>query len=93
VEETRCNRCGATWLGPGALAPIAAHEVASLIRGGDRITAIRRLREVTGLGLRDAKAVEHHVTRTPGACQSCGAVLITGGRDACYGCGSLNYDW
>jgi ribosomal protein S27AE len=93
MEETRCDRCGAAWLGPGALDPTAAHEVASLIRGGDRITAIRRLRDVTGLGLRDAKAVELHVTRTPGECQRCGAVLVAGGRVACPKCRSLNYDW
>ena len=66
MEQARCDRCGATWLSPVALDPIAAYEVASLIRGGDRITAIRRLREATGLGLRDAKAVELHVTRTAG---------------------------
>jgi hypothetical protein len=93
MEEARCDRCGATWRGPGALDPIAAHEVASLIRGGDRITAIRRLREATGLGLRDAKAVELHVTRTSGECQSCSAVLGSGGRVACAQCHSLNYDW
>ena len=93
MEEARCDRCGATWLGPGALDPVAAHEVASLIRGGDPITAIRRLREETGLGLRDAKAAEHHITHTPGACQSCGAVLVAGGGGTCPRCGSLNYDW
>jgi hypothetical protein len=93
MEEARCDRCGAAWLGPGALDPVAAHEVASLMRGGDHITAIRRLREATGLGLRDAKAVVHHVTHTPGACQRCGAVLVADGGEACPRCGSLNYDW
>jgi hypothetical protein len=93
MEEVRCDRCGATWLCPASLDPIVAHEVASLIRGGDRIAAIRRLREATGLGLRDAKAVEMHVTRTPGECQHCGAVLGTGDEVACPRCGSLNYDW
>jgi hypothetical protein len=93
MEKLRCDRCGATWIAPGALDSTAAHEVASLIRGGHRITAIRRLREVTGLGLRDAKAVEHHVTRRPGECQRCGATLVTASGLVCAQCGSLNYDW
>jgi tRNA(Ile2) C34 agmatinyltransferase TiaS len=93
MEQARCDRCGATWLSPVGLDPTTAHELASLIRGGDRITAIRRLRDATGLELRDAKAVEAHVTRRPGECQRCGAVLAAGGGLACPRCGSLNYDW
>jgi hypothetical protein len=93
MEQARCDRCGATWLSPEGLDPIAAHEIASLVRGGDRIAAIRRLRAATGLELRDAKAVVMHVTPRPGQCQRCGAVLAAGGGVACPGCGSLNYDW
>jgi hypothetical protein len=68
-------------------------EVASLIRGGNRIGAIRRLREATGLGLRDADSVVKHVTREPGKCQRCGAVLAGSGVVACTPCRSLNYNW
>jgi hypothetical protein len=93
MEELRCNRCGATWFNPEALDSSAGHEIASLIRGGDTIAAIRRLREATGLGLRDAKAVVLHVVRTPGKCQRCDAVLVTGGLVDCPRCLSLNYNW
>lgn len=93
MEEVRCEKCGTTWLSPTALGADVGHEVASFIRGGDTIVAIRRLREATGLGLRDVKAVVLHVTREPGKCQRCRAVLGSGGVVACSQCRSLNYDW
>jgi hypothetical protein len=93
MEEVHCDRCGATWLIPAALDPEARRAVASLIRSGGLIPAIRHLREVTGLGLRDAKAVVQHITRTPGKCHRCGEALIPGAVDPCPRCRSLNCDW
>jgi hypothetical protein len=93
MEEVRCEKCGAIWLSPTALDADVSHEVASLIRGGNPIAGIRRLREATGLGPRDAKGVELHVTREPGKCQRCGADLVSGRAVACSQCQSLNYDW
>jgi hypothetical protein len=93
MEEARCDRCGATWPDPESIAPAARREVAALIRGGGPIPAIRRLREMTGLGLRDAKAVVHHITRTPGQCHRCGMALDAGLGATCPRCRSLNYDW
>ena len=93
MEQVYCDRCGATWSSPSALAPAIGQEVAMLIRRGDAISAIRRLRESAGLGLRDAKAVELHITREPGKCQRCGAALESSGVVACSRCRSLNYDW
>jgi hypothetical protein len=92
MEAVRCERCGATWLSP-ALDPAVAHEVAALVHGGQVIAAIRRLREVTGLGLADAKDVELHITRERGKCQRCGAALPAGAVVACARCRSFNYDW
>jgi hypothetical protein len=93
MEEVRCDRCGATWLSPTAIAAAVSQEVASFVRSGDPIAAIRRLREVTGLGLRDAKAVELHITREPGKCQRCGDALTACAVVVCASCRSLNYDW
>ena len=60
MEEVRCDRCGATWADPESIAPAVRQEVASSLRRGNPVLAIRRLREATGLELRDAKAVVHH---------------------------------
>ena len=93
MDEVRCDRCGATWADPESIAPAVRQEVASVLRRGGPILAIRRLREVTGLELREAKAVFHHLTRTPGHCHRCGKVLDLGVEGACPQCRSLNYDW
>ena len=93
MEEVRCEKCGATWLSPTALDADVGRELASLIRSGNPIAGIRRLREATGLGLPDAKGVEQHVTREPGKCQRCGAVLGRSGVVTCSQCRSFNHDW
>lgn len=93
MEEVRCEKCGATWFSPTSLDPDVGREVASLIRGNNPIAGIRRLREATGMGLRDAKGVYQHITREPGRCQRCGNVLGSIGVVACSRCRALNYDW
>jgi hypothetical protein len=93
MDEVRCEQCGGTWLGPLSLDPEVSREVAALIRGRDIITGIRRLRETTGLGLRDAKGVELHITRESGKCQWCGADLPAGAVVVCGRCHAHNYDW
>lgn len=93
VQEVHCNNCDAKWLSPVAFDPVIAHEVASIIRSNDTITGIRRLRKVTGLGLRDAKGIVQHMTRATGRCQQCDTMLSGGGVVECKSCGSLNYDW
>ena len=93
MEEVRCEKCGVAWLSPRALDPAIRHEVANLIRNGDLIAALRRLRVTTGMGIYDAKNVELHVTREPGKCQQCGAALPGDCVIACAQCRSLNYDW
>jgi hypothetical protein len=93
MEEVRCDRCGAAWVSPTVIPQAVSQEVASLLRGGNPIAAIRRLREETGLGPRDAKALQLHITREPGICQQCGAPLTAGAVVVCARCRSLNYDW
>jgi hypothetical protein len=93
MEEVRCQRCGATWLSPAGIDVAVRQEVATLIRSADTIAAIRRLREATGLGLRDAKGVPQHVTREPRKCHWYGVALPAKGTVSCTKCRSLNYDW
>ena len=93
MEQVHCDTCDFTWLSPKTLEAAVRHEVAVLIRSGDAGAARRRLREMTGLGIYDAKNVESHVTREPGKCHQCGAVLSGRNLAACPECRSLNYDW
>jgi hypothetical protein len=69
--------------------------------GGDRrllaslgrkkpIEFIRGLREVTGCGLGDAKAVLQHLTHQRGCCHRCSAEVAFDDLVDCEACGSLN---
>jgi len=93
MEEVHCEGCDGHWHSPVAIDMSVSRKVATLVRSGDTIAAIRYLREATGLSLRDAKGVYLHLTRQPGKCQRCGASLVGSGTVACNQCRSLNYDW
>jgi hypothetical protein len=93
MEEVICGSCGGRWRSPSNLEPAISREVAILMRAHNTIAAIRRLRETTGLSLRDAKGVLHHVTREPGKCHQCNLPLANNGVSGCKQCRSLNYDW
>jgi hypothetical protein len=93
MPEIHCEACGSAWHSPLSLFPEVRREVAALVRSHDSIAAIRRLREETRLSLRDAKAVEHHISLPPGHCHRCGAGLTGDGVVRCSGCGAINYDW
>jgi hypothetical protein len=93
ARSVTCGRCGGSWSLPAATEPGVRRAVARLVREHRLIEALRLLRGHTGIGLGDAKAVAHHISRGPGVCHWCGAALE--GRDPgiCPTCGSLNYDW
>lgn len=93
MENVHCKRCGASWSIPTDIGESVRREIASLLRNNEVAHAIKRLREVTGLGLADAKAVELHITREAGKCQWCGSSLPGGAAVICQSCQSLNYDW
>lgn len=93
MEEDYCDRCRTRLISPARIDPTLRREVALLLRGGDSIGAIRRLREIAGWSLGEAKGVFIHVTREPGKCQRCGTALASGGSVVCGKCRSLNYDW
>ncbi len=93
MESVRCERCGVTWLSPTHLDSVVAREVASQIRRNLLIGIRHLMKKSEGLGLPDAKAVAHHVTREPGKCQRCGAALASTGIVTCPKCRALNYNW
>jgi hypothetical protein len=73
-------------------------EVSGLIGQGHTIAAIKRLREATGWGLREAliwvhgalEAGEFRTHRTRKPCPECGQPLRTDEAKQCFNCGS---DW
>jgi hypothetical protein len=88
-----CGHCGGSWSFPEATELALRATVAGLVRGHRRMEALRFLREHTGIGLQDAKAITQHISSSPGVCHRCGAALVDGEPVVCPGCGSLNYDW
>lgn len=78
LEAALREVCERTGLDPAIVAakPSVDAEVLELVRAGQKIHAIKRYREVTGAGLREAKeAVEAIERRSPGAGESTGPWL------------------
>jgi hypothetical protein len=67
--------------------------VASSVRSGNMITAMRQIVEDSPLGLRDAKGIALHITREPQRCHRCKQSLEGAPVSVCPSCRALNYDW
>jgi len=78
-EVETCVECGATFLDrdreePPSRPHSLEEELLDLLRGGQKIAAIKRYREENGVGLKEAKdavellAVEHEIAPTGGGC-------------------------
>ena len=67
--------------------------VAELARARQVMAAMQLLHKISGIELRDAKAVEMHITRSHGICHWCSGPLEGAGQTECPKCGSLNFDW
>jgi hypothetical protein len=93
VQSVRCGRCGGSWAFPATTGAVVRETVAGLVRQNRLVEALRLLRERTGIGPGDAKAVAHHISSERGICHRCGDALQGGDPTLCPGCGSLNYDW
>ncbi len=91
-STVRCKRCRASFPLP-ELTDAERERVASSLREGQHIGAIQLLRQIAGFNLRDAKAVEMHITPKPGVCVRCHGPLPSSGQMECPKCGSLNLDW
>jgi hypothetical protein len=89
---TNCRRCGADWSNPTNLEEASRAAFVKLVRDRKTIQAIKLLRDHTGLGLGDAKAILCHVGDVPGSCHRCKSGLVSE-QSECPQCGSWNYDW
>jgi ribosomal protein L40E len=85
-----CPKCGVCVVWPTDLSADQA-ELAAIDRS-DRVQGARYAHERLGLGLREAKALSLHITRTKGACHRCGT-KISGRIEICRKCNSANLDW
>ncbi|MGE0538485.1 MAG: hypothetical protein AB7O68_26215 [Pirellulales bacterium] len=82
---------------PPSVEPIVSDdlqaELRQLIEAGSRISAIKRLRDETGIGLQDAKAWvtrDSDVRRPRAPCPYCGQPLRSMAAQQCLECGM---DW
>lgn len=89
----RCERCGGSWISPVGFPATLPDEVAAVLQHDEIIPAIVRLRECTGMGLRDAKAICMHLAKAENRCHRCGTSLTGEERTTCEKCASLNYLW
>ena len=86
-----CPRCGVCVVWPPDLSTELAAELARIDRT-DRVAGARYAHERIGLGLREAKALSLHVTRSKGACHRCKSP-ISERIGICQKCQSANLDW
>ncbi|EDY18569.1 conserved hypothetical protein [Chthoniobacter flavus Ellin428] len=93
MHPVDCPRCGASFSVPVIGASEQAKIATAFRRSRGRIEAIRVLRELTGIDLRDAKGTLMHVTTTPNTCHRCGGPLDGSIETTCPLCKSLNLDW
>ena len=87
-----CKRCQCVITLPD-LSEEDRMQVVSFVRAGPHARAVQLLHTRGGLDLLEAKAVEMHITRTPGTCVRCRRQLHGRGETECESCGSLALDW
>lgn len=92
AREVPCRRCGGAYRIAGPLGSEALAEVQQLRSAGRPISAIRRIRELTNSGLREAKGTYEHFTNFRGQCHRCRAQLPAEPLSECPTCGALNID-
>jgi hypothetical protein len=91
TPNTRCPKCRGEWLTP-SLSEAECTELLDLLVA-DRIAFIRRLRELSGIGLASAKAIMMHMSLPPGRCNWCKGALSPSPTVICPQCSSLNFFW
>lgn len=88
IECPKCRTC-VVW--PGSLTLAQAAAFAELVRS-DSLAGARHAHEHLGLGIREAKALTFHVTKSRGMCHRCGTA-VEGAESVCVKCRSANLDW
>ena len=93
TTEVYCRRCRASFKLPLLVDPDRAR-IVELARSRDVMGAMRLiLKQASDIDLRDAKAVEMHITYKPGICNRCTRPLPRAGQLECPNCGGLNFNW
>lgn len=89
-QEVKCAQCRGDFR---LTLPESAEDSLRVLRthrNGSLVEAIRLLRESTGCGLRDAKAIMMHVPKDEGHCHRCSAPIPSHGTVECQECKSMN---
>ncbi len=89
-RETPCRKCKSAFRVHGPLDGPAVSDLRDLLQAGKPISAIQRIRELTGAGLRDAKAMYEHLAIRRGECRQCRAPLLDTPVVDCPRCRALN---
>ena len=92
LTKVSCERCGAFFTLP-ELSPDKRRLMVELLRANQFAEAMRVLPASRDIELTDAKSIVFHITRKPGVCHRCRAVLPSAGEVVCPKCKSLNFDW
>jgi hypothetical protein len=87
-----CAACRSEWTEP-ELSDEELAELRELLDQDRRIDFVRRLREMSGLGLASAKAILDHTDFHVSHCKACDALIEAGRRVICSQCGALTYPW
>ena len=88
----RCTTCNSEWAEP-ELEDNEISELRELLDLDQRISFVKRLRELSGLSLASAKAILDHLDFHVGHCHHCDALLAPGLCVVCAGCSSTTYAW
>lgn len=92
TPNQRCSACASEWMEP-PLSEGDFAELQDLLLREKRISFVRRLREITGIGLASAKAILDHTDFHIGHCHACDAPIERGFRVICGRCGAVGYSW
>lgn len=90
--KVHCKHCGGSFPLPD-LPEAERAQVVSSVRRRQPIQATQLLRRFATLDLREANAIEMHITRSSGICVRCHGHLPATGQTECPNCGALNLDW
>jgi hypothetical protein len=88
-----CGSCGASWTAPDMFNEELRSSVASWVRQGRIVVAMKQMTTFSLLSLHDAQAIVFHITREPGTCHECSYPLTGENTDHCPFCQAVNYDW
>ena len=89
-KHLQCAKCRVAVVLPSDATEVQKAELAAVVRQ-DSVQGIRFAERAFSLGPRESKVLVLHITREPGKCHRCGA-LVQAGESVCS-CHSVNLDW